>query len=183
MCKNYLWVKKKKIEFQLSCWWELLLCPGTYGGHLLQPKWASLESKWSPRCDETGDDLTVPCPSFYIAFKWKATSCCDKLKRPGLGAGAINPLYAWQAKPSTDGECGKSSLPFTSNTVYSGRNDRLISKGGVAAQEEWWGEIKKGTKNEWSGAGAISQPLESEAVGEGESIWAGNNSCSCSTGD
>lgn len=34
-----------------------------------------------------------------------------------------NHLYACQAKPATDG-----SLPFTSNTVYSGKNDGLISK-------------------------------------------------------
>ena len=44
---------------------------GTYGGQLVQPKQWSRESKWSPRYDETGDDLTMPCPSSDSFFQVK----------------------------------------------------------------------------------------------------------------
>lgn len=120
------------------------------------------------------DDPKVLCPISELFFKWKVAGCLpwqtEEVWRMVMVK--IKSSVYLSSQSSNWWRLGRKF--FTIYSQYSKKMTDWLVKHGVAVQEEWWGEIKKATKNKSSEAGTINQLLEWEAVGEGHSIWAGS---------
>lgn len=150
----------EKPEFKSYCWWELLLCLMRYTeGNRSRLNEILERTREGPGVMELV--MIWQCHAQVLIFSSSERWLLALTKERGLKGGGENKIFSVFVKPKQlMGNLEKipyNSLPLP--CTVKKMTDWLV-KHRVAVQEEWWGEIKKATKNKSSEAGTINQLLE-----------------------